>query len=443
MRRRSACARLAGLLLLAASSASALPDLDAPEQIGALRIFRDHERASVFYYAPGDLQLARDSDGAPALRFLAMRYVGTAAYGDQGESGGVGTLTMRFQLEPPSRVEFAAARLALGREHAIAGIELRPLPITDFRAALAYAPIGGSEESGEDSGGSAVTAGGHFEADGGDGAQSDADAFWSERTFTIPMDANTAQLFWALLQRGEVALSITYAFYTRGVASSMIPEIVVDANTRALERDFFDALDAAGIPRKEEKKGVAGHLLDQVMDTGIFGGERRERREHEAAELPIETRLVHASALGIRVDAKRWPELFQRVDFNEQAPPGYGALRVYCYDFKDDLRPELFFKKVEIAATAVGGRETTLDFKFLKSQPDLYARSVRFENAVLLDHPYRYRVSEAKRDGTVEVGPWVERASWSEILDVTSRPEEPPATEPEPEAAASEDALAP
>ena len=83
-----------------------------------------------------------------------------------------------------------------------------------------------------------------------------------------------------------------------------------------------------------------------------------------------------------------------------------------------------------IAVVEQGGRTVSLSAKFLRTQPDLYAHSVRFELPVLLDRPYRYRVTTALPDGTLDVGPWTERQSWSQILDVTSRPDEVTAAPP-------------
>jgi hypothetical protein len=111
-------------------------------------------------------------------------------------------------------------------------------------------------------------------------------------------------------------------------------------------------------------------------------GEEAASRTREQTRARLSARRSRArGAIAIRVDAARWPELFQRVDFNEQAPPGYAVLRLYCYDFKDGLRPELLFKKVDVEATAVGGRTVSLSTKFLRSQPDLYARSIALRAA--------------------------------------------------------------
>ena len=171
--------------------------------------------------------------------------------------------------------------------------------------------------------------------------------------------------------------------------------------------------------QKQEKEKWAG-----APDGGESEDGPDAAKKKKDAGPPQRTQVARVGATAIRIDAQRWPELFRRVDFNEQAPPGYAVLRLYCYDFKDGLRPELLFKKVDVEATAVGGRTVSLSTKFLRSQPDLYARSLRFELPVLLDRPYRYRVTTAQPDGTLDEGPWTERESWTQILDVTSRPDE-------------------
>jgi hypothetical protein len=192
---------------------------------------------------------------------------------------------------------------------------------------------------------------------------------WSRRTYVLPLDAADAQLLGDSLRKGRLLLSLDYAFYAR--------------------------------------KGAV----------------RSVRSEADV--------LVRAGTTAIAIDAQRWPELLRQVDVNEQVPPGYAALDVYCYDFHDALRPDLYEKQVEIEADGVGGRRVSLSTTFGRTQPDLYARSVRFPVGVRLDRPYRFRVSETALDGTARAGAWKTVASWDRILDVTSATA--PAPRPSPE----------
>jgi hypothetical protein len=244
------------------------------------------------------------------------------------------------------------------------------------------------------------------------------------------MDARTAELFWDLLHRQELGLSLAYAFFTRGVYSSDLAQVDVHATGQQMENEIRAKLMQSGVPMApQQPPGMAARLL-QLVRAQVTGEKVDRPTEQESEGPPERAALARSGATAIRIDAARWPELFQRVDFNEKLPPAYAVLRLYCYDFKDGLRPELLFKKVDVEATAVGGRTVELSAKFLRSQPDLYARSVRFDLPVLIDRPYRFRVTSARAEGTLDVGPWIERESWSQILDVTSRPDEVTAAPP-------------
>jgi hypothetical protein len=192
---------------------------------------------------------------------------------------------------------------------------------------------------------------------------------WSRRTFVLALDATEAQLLGDTLRKGRLLLSLDYAFYARSTAvRSVQPEPDV---------------------------------------------------------------LVRAGTAAIAIDALRWPDLLRQVDVNEQVPPGYAALDVYCYDFHDALRPDLYEKQVEIEADGVGGRPVVASTTFGRTEPDLYARSLRFPVGVRLDRPYRFRISETALDGRVRAGAWRTVASWDHILDVTSAPALPSRPSPE------------
>jgi len=413
----------AGLSLGLAAVASAAPDLSAPRQFGSLRVYPDFRDEHLYYLGPGDLEVAIDENGRPKLHFLQLRYTGTALYGNQGESGSFSTLTLGVRQVEPAQEELLLLRKSLRRIANVGRVELRPLPITAFEAVLAYAPIGETSEL-------RVVDDGYFESEDKEEARSDQRAFWSERTFTIPMNEATSQLFWDLLQRQELAISINYAFFSRGVFSNELATVDISASEQQVEKDLLEGLRAAGVPLapRREPTGVAARLLERLR--AERSGEK-ETPEKEQSGPPERTQLVHGGATAIRVDLQRWPELFQRVDFNDRAPPGYAVIKVYCYDFANARRPDLFYKKVEIEAEGVGGRPVPIDAKFLSSQPDLYARTLRFPVAVQVDRPFRYRVTSAARDGHVETGPWVERATWGPILDITSAPGEGPGDERE------------
>jgi hypothetical protein len=94
---------------------------------------------------------------------------------------------------------------------------------------------------------------------------------------------------------------------------------------------------------------------------------------------------------------------------------------VYCYDFNNAIRADLFAKRIEISATSVNGSEIYHTSTFKQSQPDEYAKSIRFPYAVRFDKPYKYRITEITQEGDVVSSGWIERTSWSDIIDITTK----------------------
>lgn len=371
-----------GLLLLAvAVSAVALPDFSNKQMAGSLIVYPDDKLKGVFYYQPGDLILATDQEGKPELNLLQIRYTGTAARDDRMVTMFRSLLTFRIVMNGPTPDEVRAAKEALasgGRR-----IELRPLPVRRLEAALVYALIQSTEEEKE----TGVLPGGHFESAEG-GGETDRHAYWNERVYTLSLDVNNAQVFWDTLEKGQVALSLGYAFFADGIAPDQ------------------ELVSLSGSPE------LVDALHQQLK-------EKQSSEENEEEEMP-DAVLVKAGATSVTVDASKWPDLLHRVDLNESVPPGYAVLDVYCYDFNNNIRTDLYKKEVEIEAEGVGGRAVRLHTEFHSKQPDLYARSIHFPFAVRLDRPYRYRIVEIAKDGNISTGPWIARESWTQLLDVTT-----------------------
>ncbi len=376
---------LAGLLT--ATAAAATPDFRAARDVGGLTVYPDDRRSTLFYYGPGDLSVAHDADGRPDLHLLETRYIGTAADGDRGRTVFRSLLSVRVAQVGRDPLELEAARRVLG-----ANAELRPVPIQKLEAAFVYAPLddtGAPAASGEDA---TPLPAGHFESVDAEAAAS----YWSERTYVLSLGADDAQLFWDALQHGRVALSFGYAFFAVGAtASSTTLEISGPATLGdELRQRIAEALKSGGPPPPDSVSRPAATLL-------------------------------RAGATAITLDADRWPDLLRRIDLNESLPPGYAALDVYCYDFNNALRPDLYEKRVDVEAEGVTGAKISLPTSFQAAHPDLYARSLRFPVAVRLDRPYRFRVTEIGFDGAARSGPWTAAGSWNHVLDVTSAPPTP------------------
>ena len=368
---------LALIVLVIAAPVSAAPDYHSERAVGHLRIYSDATNARLFYYAPPEIQLVRDADGKPDFHFLETRYTGSALSRDASLSRHASLLSFRLRLPHIPAEELAQAARTLG------GAEIRPLPIRSLKTALVYATVG------EASPPPAPLPSGRFES-GAEDQGSDVGSYWTERVCTVGLDSLTAQVFRVALESHQVILSVGYAFVVRDTVGDQGLDQLT--GTPALVEELKGQLSSNGAPRDS------------------------------AAGVSSPWRVVRAGAIEIELDTKRWPELMRRVDLNDRAPPGYAALDVYCYDFNNDIRPDLAEKRVEIDAESIGGRRVKLDTVFRRSDPDIYSAGIRFPVAVRLDRPYRYRLSETKLDGRNTAGRWREVATWNQILDVTSPP---------------------
>lgn len=378
------------------------PDLEAPTRAGELIVYPDVSRPDLYYYPPGNLRLATEEDERPELQLLQMRYTGTAAMGDQGARMLRSLLSFRVIMDGPAAEELESARNWLRTRAAGSGsqmaIELRPVPVQRLETALMYTPIGAPDLQP-----ARPLPEGRLEVAGE--AEPDADeGFWRERVYTLPLDTATSEALAHAIREGGIVLSVAYAFTARGTARMSAAESL------------------AGSP---ELVAELRRRLGWDEDEDADGAESTP----EAA-----TGLVHAGALAIRVDGRRWPDLVLQLDINEGVPPGYALLDIYCYDFRDELRADLYEKWVEIRAEAVGGGPASILVVFSRDEPRAYAQSGRFPVSVRLDRPYDYRVTEITEEGEMSIGPWHTAESWTDLLDVTSAPGDGDSGSPEPDA---------
>ncbi|HLQ66531.1 MAG TPA: hypothetical protein VK123_04770 [Candidatus Limnocylindrales bacterium] len=362
---------------LVPARAGAVPDWKSQRTVGSLTVYADDTRPNRFYYAPLEIAVVTTPEGRPDFHFLETRYTGSGVSRDQGISSYKGLVTFRVRLPRIPADELArAARELAGSGGSGAPADLRPFPVKNIPTALVYATIGGSDTT-------ALPAGRFESSDEGTGTA--GGSYWAERIYTMGLDPNTAQAFRSALEKDQVYLSLGYAFM---------------GDARAADAGFGE-LTGSPVLVDALKKTLAS-----VPDS--------------AAADSIRPHVIRAGAIEIGLDVKRFPDLMRRVDLNDRAPPGYAALDVYCYDFNNELRPDLAEKQVEIDAEGITGRRVTLSAWFTSSDKDLYSASIRFPVAVRLDRPYRYRVREVKQDGREHAGAWRESASWSQILDVTT-----------------------
>ena len=359
-------------------TAYAMPDFRASQTINGIRIFQDHVRSNTYYYAPVSVAIAREDDN-PEVRLFITRYTGTAARDDRGENFIRSFFQFRVKLIAPTSDELDAIVETL-RGGSRRRIRLKPLSLKRIESGLIYTPLIDGEAD-EDTASTAVL--GEMEA----GTDEAYGRYWQERDITVSLDEETAELFWRELPKGALLMSFGYAFFADGIS----PDEPLSELT--------------GTPE----------LLEKIQ----------EALPEPAEEAQTSLQMVNADVLPIRVDdPENWNDFFTRLDLNAEAPPGYPVLRVYCFDFYDNLSDLFFERWLEIRAQSVGGQTTFQRIVFTDRNREIYNFSVRFPYAVRFDLPYEYRIVSITADGDEIVTPWTESNSWVSSIDITSSPQE-------------------
>ncbi|MBK8503363.1 MAG: hypothetical protein IPL46_14770 [Saprospiraceae bacterium] len=351
------------------SNVSGQADLSSKLRLYGVDVYRDHSQKNLYYYSPSEIKLQTSSTGAPSIVLLQMRYTGTFLYSDKDFKGFHNILQLSVVLSSLPTSTYDLIRKNLGFN-----VDLRPLPIKKFHSELII-PVGDMSLANEKY--RKIIMGG-VEASG---ETNSANSFWQERTFTLQLDNNDAQLLWDQLESGKLGLSFSYAFYAEAIPGTV---------GEMLETGPKKPISAEDLP-----------------DDAVFDDR-------------LNTYLINGNAFPIHVGREYLSDCLKRVDINEELPPAYASFEVRCYDFADDLRPDLFKKIVEIKAFAAAKEYISTKAEFNRNSRDISGKSVRFSYAIRLDQPLEYRIIEVNVNGEMDVSPWIEKKDWSEVIDITT-----------------------
>lgn len=348
----------------------AQPNANTKQVINGSVVYQDKQYKTVFYHVPKGLKLVKNAEGKPHFKFIQMRYTGTRLTGDQGSYRFKSLVQFKVAQELLSKQQNDSIKTELDKQGYVV-TSLKPLPISNLKAELIHAA-----DNAQDS--SYVLSGGFFE-------DTEAEAQvgnWKERDYTMRLNNHDAQAFWNSFQDQQPTLSVNYTFFAQ-----LFAEAATD-------------LESTGSSRFDE----------------VFEAEK----DSDSLETVLQETIVNAGVIPIYIDTQKWPDLITQVDINEQIPPDYAALDLYCFDFNNNIREDLYAKRIEIKATSVGGKTISVKKIFKSTSPELYAQTIQFVNAVKLNLPYFYQVTEIFQDGSYTKSNWQENTSWTEILDITT-----------------------
>lgn len=137
-----------------------------------------------------------------------------------------------------------------------------------------------------------------------------------------------------------------------------------------------------------------------------------------------ELMTISSDSVSVALDREKYPTRFTRGDLGATAPKEYAIVQLLCFDFADEIRPDLFSKTVEIESTGVTGKILRRQVRFRADNPAASVATFRFDAAVSLKQPYRYRILTVGTSGKQTVGNWQTGKPWPVALDITTQPGE-------------------
>lgn len=342
--------------------------------IEGVDVYTDLTVSNQYYYAPGSLTLKKNATGRPEFQLLQMRYTGTKLENTVGEKRFTNIVQFGVEMEKVKSSTLKEVKKQLGK-----GVKLYPLPIKNVAANVVVpaAQIDGSDND------RILNSGSSSQAYSNSGINSKT-TYWSERTFTLKLDNAGSQLLWSLLEEKKMAISVGYAF-SADMLNTYKGDLVAEGDSTFIEQTEYIAEDLG---------------IDSLATSLV---------------------VVKSGSFAIELDVAQHPDLLKKTDINDQLSLVYPSIEVRCYDFLENLRPDLAMKKVKLKAFGINNREVELPtVKILSSQPDLHTFNVSSDYVVSLERPLSYQIIEITEDGEKKELEWQQLDAWGALINATT-----------------------
>jgi len=244
----------------------------------------------------------------------------------------------------------------------------------------------------------------------------DAGSFWVRGVLTFGLERSRDL---------GISAKIRKALRARGINSSRLKSMPVSASRVTLlfadqnytkEYSIRWKSGAIVIPLDSHISQIlwdaveAGQTLISVVIEETLAGVRKIEEGWEPSTIALTLTIPFEMNMSLH------PEHFKRIDLGGRMKVGYTGLDVFCFDFIENLEDDLYAKIVEVAVPTTG-RELVESVTFKDNGE--YRSRIEFKLAKDLDHPYRYRVTRVRRDGSEETGLWQQKTGES-LLDITA-----------------------
>ena len=353
-----------------ASCVFAQPDLSSKQTQNGIVYYKDFRQANTYYLQPPKLSLIREPDGRPRITLINSRYTGSSVYGDVGEKKFRNILQFGITMEAMDLESIKSLKNQLGGTY----VNLLMMPLKNVETTVMM-PAASAQKSPQK-----IGKNGSFTAASND---ENTFGFWKERTYSVHLENQEAELVSHLMTEGKLFLTFNYSLNGEAIRG-----------TKAVKRVIN--------PRQ------------------VFQSVQTDMVEVIKVDTSVTTIPFRSDAFSINVDTQKW-NLIRKIDINENVPPAYSALEVRCYDFTNQIRPDLAVKVLDIEATGLNNTPVSLpSIRFLSSNPSTNTIAASFPFAVKLTKPLRYRIVEYKKNGEKTAFDWISKDNWVEVIDITT-----------------------
>lgn len=226
------------VLIGLASIVQAAPDLGQYRDIEGVRLYRDHQKPSLWYLAPAAPVLRQQGDGAPDYDLTLYRYFGRKGTGDAGSFWARGVLTLGVER---SREPAVSGRIRKALRHAgVRSPRLRTMPVSASRVTLLFADQSLFWEHG---------------------------VRWQGGAVVLPLDTHMAQVLWDAVEAGQTQVSLSVDETLSGVRQKAE---VWEAAHAGLSWALPVAMDMAAHPDRFQRYDLGGRMKIGYTGLDVF-----------------------------------------------------------------------------------------------------------------------------------------------------------------------------
>ena len=374
--------KLCGILLLLCcffitARLAAQPDFSVQYPLDSVLIIRDYKDSTHYYYHASYLHIAKEISGKHGFSFVQSRYTGSQRSGDQGNIRYRSFVQIKVRQTIPDNKLVTRIKADLKTRYNLGAVHLSPLSYKKIVARLICPRIGEAPLVSE-------------VAQAENKSETAQPTEWHEKVFTLSLDNHTSQALWEVIQSGKSLLSLEYQMIAEGRTAMSTPDSAI-----------IEITGSDSVMQQEKLVGIAGA---SETSNQIFG-----------------EKVVEADAIPIHVDLEKYPDLLKQVDINEQVPPEYPLLQVYCFDFQNRLSEDLLLKKITLQGWGVNQSRVQSVVTFRKTKPDLIFQTANFAHAVLIHKPLRYKITTVNSTNGLRESDWKTWHLYDGMLDVTGK----------------------